>query len=51
MQIDVKTAFLYGILPEEETMYMEQPQGFEEPGMEDYVCKLERGLYGMKQAG
>ncbi|KAG5731566.1 hypothetical protein E4T56_gene5461 [Termitomyces sp. T112] len=51
MQIDVKTAFLYGVLPEEETTYMEQLRDFEEPGKEDYVCKLEKGLYGMKQAG
>ena len=34
-QIDVKTAFLNGILPEDEIQYMEQPKGFEEPGKED----------------
>lgn len=50
-QIDVKTAFLYGVLPEEEVQYMEQPEGFEEPGKEDWVCELVKGLYGMKQAG
>jgi hypothetical protein len=45
-QMDVKTAFLYGSL--EETVYMEQPQGFER-GM-DMVWKLDRSLYGLKQA-
>ncbi|KAG5729851.1 Copia protein [Termitomyces sp. T112] len=50
-QIDMKTAFLYGILPEDEVQYMEQPEGFEEGGKEDLVCELVRGLYGMKQAG
>lgn len=50
-QIDIKTAFLYGLLPDNETQYMEQPEGFEEPGKEDFVWKLQRGLYGMKQAG
>lgn len=49
-QIDIKTAFLYGLLPEEETQYMEQPKDFEEPGKEDWV-ELQRGLYGMKQSG
>jgi Reverse transcriptase (RNA-dependent DNA polymerase) len=39
-QIDIKTAFLHGILPEEETAYMEQPHGFEEPGKESWVMKL-----------
>lgn len=29
-QVDVKTAFLYGILPEDKTVYMEQPEGFAE---------------------
>lgn len=50
-QIDVKTAFLYGVLPDDEVQYMEQPKGFEEQGKEDWVCELMRGLYGMKQAG
>ncbi|KAG5732162.1 hypothetical protein E4T56_gene5874 [Termitomyces sp. T112] len=36
-QINVKTAFLYGILPEDEVQYMEQPEGFEEGGKEDLV--------------
>lgn len=50
-QIDIKTAFLYGLLPDDETQYMEQPEGFEEPGKEDWVWCLLRGLYRMKQAG
>jgi hypothetical protein len=50
-QIDVKTAFLYRHLPEEEYQWMEQPEGFEEPGKEDWVWCLVRGLYGMKQSG
>jgi hypothetical protein len=50
-QIDVKTAFLYGLLPDDEVQYMEQPEGFEEPGKETWVWKLQKGLYGMKQAG
>lgn len=50
-QIDVKTAFLYGLLPDDETQYMEQPPGFEEPGKEDHIWMLQRALYGMKQAG
>jgi hypothetical protein len=50
-QIDIKTAFLYGLLPDDEIQYMEQPKGFEEAGKEDWVWKLQRGLYGMKQAG
>jgi Reverse transcriptase (RNA-dependent DNA polymerase) len=49
-QMDVKTAFLHGILPEEETTYMEQPPGFKHPGQEDWVMKLMKSIYGMKQA-
>ena len=47
---DIKTAFLHGILPKDETMYMEQPPGFEAPGKEDWVMKLMKSIYGMKQA-
>jgi hypothetical protein len=34
---DIKTAFLHGVLPKSETIFMEQPPGFEEPGKEDWV--------------
>jgi hypothetical protein len=48
-QIDIKTAYLYGLLEEE--CWMEQPEGFEEPGKEDWVWALIKGLYRIKQAG
>jgi len=47
-QMDVKTAFLNGVLEEE--IYMQQPEGFIEPGNEHLVCKLKRTLYGLKQS-
>ena len=50
-QTDVKTAFLYSILPDDEVQWMEQPEGTEEEGFEDHVWMLQQGLYGMKQAG
>ena len=50
-KIDLKTTFLYGLLPEEEVQYVEKPIGFEEHGKEDWVWKLQHGLYGMKQSG
>jgi hypothetical protein len=49
-QFDIKTAFLHGILPPDETMFMEQPPGFEAPGKHDWVWRLLKSIYGMKQA-
>jgi hypothetical protein len=47
-QIDFITAFLNGILPETETVYTIQPKGYEQGS--GLVCKLNQGLYGLKQA-
>jgi transposase InsO family protein len=47
--MDVRTAYLNGVLDEE--IYMRQPEGFEIPGKEHYVCRLWKGLYGLRQAG
>ena len=47
--MDVKSAYLNGDLDEE--IYMEQPEGAAIPGKQDYVCRLRKSLYGLKQAG
>jgi hypothetical protein len=46
--MDVKTAFLNGDIEEE--LYMVQPKGFVDPKNADKVCKLQRSIYGLKQA-
>ncbi|EGU73768.1 hypothetical protein FOXB_15720 [Fusarium oxysporum f. sp. conglutinans Fo5176] len=45
-QMDVKTAFLYGLVTEE--IYVQQPEGFDDGS--GRVCKLLKALYGLKQA-
>jgi hypothetical protein len=47
-QLDINNAFLQGTLSE--TMYCAQPPGFENFAHPDCVCRLNRSLYGPKQA-
>jgi len=47
-QMDVKSAFLNGIINEE--VYVEQPSGFEDHQHRNHVYKLKKALYGLKQA-
>nr|GEX45269.1 hypothetical protein [Tanacetum cinerariifolium] len=47
-QIDVKSAFLYGIIEEE--VYVCQPLGFEDPDHPEKVYKVVKVLYGLHQA-
>nr|GFA02577.1 hypothetical protein [Tanacetum cinerariifolium] len=47
-QMDVKTAFLNGILKEE--VYIGQPLGFVSKQSPDHVYALDKALYGLKQA-
>ncbi|KAL6312302.1 hypothetical protein AAG906_014654 [Vitis piasezkii] len=47
-QMDVKTTFLNGSL--DECIYMKQPEGFITNGQEHLLCKLNRSIYGLKQA-
>nr|GFA86363.1 retrovirus-related Pol polyprotein from transposon TNT 1-94 [Tanacetum cinerariifolium] len=47
-QTDVKTTFLYDPLKEE--VYVNQPDGFDDPYHPDKVYHLKKALYGLKQA-
>ena len=46
--IDVQNAFLHGLLHED--IFMTQSPGFIHPQFPYHVCKLQRSLYGLRQA-
>ena len=46
--MDVKTTFLNGNLDED--VYMTQPKGFVDPQSAKKICKLQKSIYGLKQA-
>ena len=46
--MDVKSAFLNGELEEE--VFVQQPLRFEDPDFPEFVYKLFKALYGVKQA-
>jgi hypothetical protein len=45
--MDVKSSYLNGDIKEE--VYMEQLEGFQLSDNPDFVCKIKKSLYGLKQ--
>ena len=48
VQMEVKTTLLHGDLEEE--IYITQPDGFKVSRKENWVCKLSKSLYGLKES-
>ena len=53
-QMDVDTAFLYGVLPDDEPVYVEVPKHYPIPehlkDKQNLVAKVNKSIYGLKQS-
>ena len=47
-QMDVRTAFLNGTIDYD--VFMEQPEGYVDVNHSEFVCKLNKSIYGLKQS-
>jgi len=47
---DVKNAYINRILSETIYIYMRQPEGYEVMDKRDWILKLKKSLYGLKQS-
>jgi len=47
--VDFDSAFLNSVLGEDEVIYLEQPCGFAKENSREYVYRLSKSLYGLKQ--
>ena len=50
-QVDVKSAYLYGELNEDEVIYMKPPPGDIRICSDKHILRLQKALYGLKQSG
>ena len=50
-QVDVRSAYLYGELTEDEVIYMKPPPGAIRICDDKHVLRLHKALYGLKQSG
>lgn len=48
--VDISNAYLNGVLDSDTKVFMKQPEGYHQ-GDANQVCKLKKGLYGLKQGG
>ena len=50
-QVDIKGAYLNGVLRDDEVLYLRHPPGYMAPDAGKRVLRLQKALYGLKQAG
>jgi len=49
-QLDIKYAFMYGVIMNGIYVFIEQQHGMVDIHHSKHVCKLQQALYGLKQA-